>query len=98
MAADQHLALPPGNPVTRATVRSTRPAARGPRAIVRVMCGLPAEVEYRYVAGSPHGPIECTKIRCPVGHWFNGTVEDLAIGRAPASCREGAYPASPPRS
>ena len=64
----------------------------------RIRCGLPAEVEYRYVAVSLHGPIESTKIRCPVGHWFNGTVEDLAIGRAPASCREGAYPASPPRS
>ncbi len=42
-----------------------------------VRCGLPAEVEYRYTAGSTDGPLEAAKIRCPRGHWFNGTVESL---------------------
>src|SRR5690349_4317834 len=34
-------------------------------------CGLPAEVEARYVMGSTDGPLESLRIRCPRGHWFN---------------------------
>ena len=40
-------------------------------------CGLPAEVEYRYAVESTDGPLESAKIRCPVGHWFNGPIELL---------------------
>ncbi len=42
-----------------------------------VRCGLPAEVQYRYNAGSTDGLLECAKIRCPRGHWFNGPIESL---------------------
>ena len=44
-----------------------------------VRCGLPAEVQARYTAGSTAGPLECVKIRCPRGHWFNGPVEFLSM-------------------
>jgi len=37
-------------------------------------CGLPAEVEQRYTAGSTDGPLESVQIRCPRGHWFSGPV------------------------
>ena len=40
-------------------------------------CGLPAEVQYRYTAGSTDGPLESAKIRCPLGHWFNGPIDSL---------------------
>lgn len=40
-------------------------------------CGLPAEVQYRYTATSTDGPLESARIRCPVGHWFNGPIESL---------------------
>jgi hypothetical protein len=40
-------------------------------------CGLPAEVEDRYLAGSTDGPLESARIRCPRGHWFNGPIEAL---------------------
>jgi hypothetical protein len=43
-------------------------------------CGLPAEVEYRYNAGSTGGWLESAKIRCPLGHWFNGPIEFLTLG------------------
>jgi hypothetical protein len=42
-------------------------------------CGLPAEVEYRYTAGSSDGPVESAKIRCPRGHWFNGPIASLTL-------------------
>ncbi len=42
-------------------------------------CGLPAEVEYRYAVGSSDGPLESAKIRCPLGHWFNGPIESLML-------------------
>jgi hypothetical protein len=42
-------------------------------------CGLPAEVEYRYTQRSTDGPLESAKIRCPLGHWFNGPIEFLAL-------------------
>jgi len=40
-------------------------------------CGLPAEVEYRYLQTSSDGPLESAKIKCPLGHWFNAPVEFL---------------------
>ncbi len=40
-------------------------------------CGLPAEVEDRYAARSPDGPLECARTRCPRGHQFNATIESL---------------------
>jgi hypothetical protein len=46
-----------------------------------VTCGLPAAVEYWYVAPSTSGPLECAKIRCPRGHFFNGPVVFLAAAR-----------------
>jgi hypothetical protein len=42
-------------------------------------CGLPAEVEHRYVIRSTDGPLESAKIRCPRDHWFNGPVESLTL-------------------
>ena len=51
------------------------PAYLNPRGTVR--CGLPAEVRYRYAVKSTDGPLECAKIHCPQGHWFNGPVESL---------------------
>ncbi len=42
-----------------------------------VRCGLPAEVEYRYLANSSDGPLENAKIRCPLRHWFNAPIEYL---------------------
>ena len=42
-------------------------------------CGLPAEVEYRYSAASTGGMLESAKIRCPLGHWFNGPIEFLTL-------------------
>ncbi|HYB86400.1 MAG TPA: hypothetical protein VEC76_06090 [Streptosporangiaceae bacterium] len=42
-----------------------------------VRCGLPAEVESRYIIRSTEGPILSAKIRCPRGHWFNGPVESF---------------------
>jgi hypothetical protein len=46
-------------------------------------CGLPAEVEYRYGARSDDGLLESAKIRCPLGHWFNGTIESLTWDKNP---------------
>ncbi len=40
-------------------------------------CGLPAEVSHRFIMRSTDGPMERAKIRCPVGHWFNGPIEFL---------------------
>ncbi len=42
-----------------------------------VRCGLPAEAEHRYAVQSSDGPVESAKVRCPRGHWFNGSVESL---------------------
>jgi hypothetical protein len=41
------------------------------------LCGLPAEVQYRYTAETSDGPLESAKIRCPLGHWFNGPIASL---------------------
>ena len=40
-------------------------------------CGLPAEVRCRFTVRSSDGPLEAAMIRCPSGHWFNGTIESL---------------------
>jgi hypothetical protein len=45
-------------------------------------CGLPAAVEDSYTLGSTDGNLTCVKIRCPQGHWFNGTVDSLTIPAA----------------
>jgi hypothetical protein len=42
-------------------------------------CGLPAEVEDRYIVSSTDGPLESGKIRCPRGHRFNGPIELLTL-------------------
>ena len=44
-----------------------------------VRCGLPAEVEGRYLMTSTDGPLESARIRCPRGHFFNGPVESLTL-------------------
>ncbi len=46
-----------------------------------VRCGLPAEVEGRYLMSSTDGPLESARIRCPRGHFFNGPVESLTLDR-----------------
>jgi hypothetical protein len=46
-------------------------------------CGLPAEVESRYVIASTDGPLESVKIRCPSRHWFNGPIESLTWDKHP---------------
>ena len=48
-----------------------------------VRCGLPAEVEGRYLMSSSDGPLESARIRCPRGHWFNGPVESLTLDERP---------------
>lgn len=58
-------------------------------------CGLPAEIQDRYVAAAAGGPLESVRIRCPLGHWFNGPVQLLALPRQPA--RDGKRPARSPR-
>jgi len=40
-------------------------------------CGLPAEVRCWFTMRSSDGPVEAAMIRCPSGHWFNGTIESL---------------------
>ena len=72
-----------------------------------VRCGLPAEVESRYIMRSTEGPLLSAKIRCPRGHWFNGPVDSLiwdndnaeAIAEAADAPREAAVslPGSQPR-
>lgn len=49
----------------------------------RARCGLPAEVLYRYAVASTDGPLECARISCPLGHWFNGPIESLSIDGRP---------------
>ena len=40
-------------------------------------CGLPAEIEARYIMRSTDGPLESARICCPRGHRFNGPIEAL---------------------
>jgi hypothetical protein len=49
-----------------------------------VRCGLPAEVQDRYLMNSTDGALESARIRCPRGHWFNGPIESLTVERRPA--------------
>ena len=42
-------------------------------------CGLPAEVEDQYTMQSTGGPVDCARISCPAGHWFNAPVECLVL-------------------
>ena len=51
-------------------------------------CGLPAAVEHRYTMTSTDGPLESAKIRCPLGHAFNGPVEAFLL-RKPGSAATG---------
>lgn len=48
-------------------------------------CGLPAEVEYRYILSSTDGPLESAKIRCPRRHHLNGPIEYLTAPEQPAA-------------
>ena len=48
-------------------------------------CGLPAEVTYRYTVRSTDGPLESAKIRCPLGHWFNGPIASLIWHKEPGA-------------
>ena len=61
-------------------------------------CGLPAEIQDRYLASSTDGPLESAKIRCPRGHWFNGPIEFLTWGkdRLQPPARQQAATASDP--
>jgi hypothetical protein len=42
-----------------------------------VRCGLPAEIWGRFIMRSTDGPLECAMIRCPVGHYFSGSIRSL---------------------
>jgi hypothetical protein len=54
-------------------------------------CGLPAEVEARYMINSTDGPLECARISCSRGHHFNGPVEYLIVP-GPAAAARGTLP------
>jgi hypothetical protein len=56
-------------------------------------CGLPAEVEAQYIMRSTDGPLECAKIRCPRGHWFNGPIESLTVREPSAEAAVSPSPA-----
>jgi hypothetical protein len=66
------------------------PAYLGNAAAAR--CGLPAEVEVRYIGRSTDGPLESAKIRCPLGHWFNGPIEYLTVPQPLAAAAVSASP------
>jgi hypothetical protein len=53
-----------------------------------VRCGLPAEVQDRYLMNSTDGALESARIRCPRGHWFNGPIESLTVGERPDATAE----------
>src|SRR5580704_7830460 len=53
-----------------------------------VRCGLPAEVQDRYLMRSSDGPLESARIRCPRAHWFNGPVESLTLEERPEASAE----------
>jgi hypothetical protein len=59
-------------------------------------CGLPAEVQARYILRSTDGPLECARIRCPRGHWFNGPIETLTTTGLSAAAAVSASPPAPP--
>ena len=53
-------------------------------------CGLPAAVEYRYTVSSTDGPLESAKIRCPLGHCFNGPLDSLTWEKDRGAAAHGA--------
>jgi len=53
-----------------------------------VRCGLPAEVQGRYLMNSTDGALESARIRCPRGHWFNGPIESLTFEQRPDAAAE----------
>jgi hypothetical protein len=62
-----------------------------------VRCGLPAEVQDRYLMSSTDGALESAKIRCPRGHWFNGPIESLTLEQRPALADDKSrYAGQPP--
>ena len=70
-------------------------------------CGLPAEVRCWFTMRSSDGPVEAAMIRCPSGHWFNGTIESLTWDKIPpqppsekqavTAAKAPSQPASKPR-
>ena len=48
-------------------------------------CGLLAAVEDSYMARSMEGPLESVRIRCPCGHWFNGSTDSLTWAKNPSA-------------
>jgi hypothetical protein len=50
-------------------------------------CGLPAEVQRRFIMDSTDGPLESAMIRCPAGHVFNGPIEFLSYDKRHAARR-----------
>jgi len=60
-------------------------------------CGLPAEVQDRYLMRSTDGVLESARIRCPRGHWFNGPIESLTFEQSPALADDRSrYAGQPP--
>ena len=57
-----------------------------------VRCGLPAEVQGRYLMSSTDGALESARIRCPRGHWFNGPIESLTVRASARTRRPSARP------
>ena len=53
-----------------------------------VRCGLPSEVEGRYLMRSTDGLLESARIRCPRGHWFNGPIDSLTLEERPDAAAE----------
>jgi hypothetical protein len=60
------------------------PAYLDDRGMMR--CGLPAEVQNRFIMRSTNGPLECATIRCPDGHFFNGPIEFLSMRTPTSDC------------
>jgi hypothetical protein len=43
-------------------------------------CGLPAEIETRWVWESSSGPIEMIKVRCGGGCWYTAPAAEVVMG------------------
>jgi hypothetical protein len=89
----------PAQPEENVTADRTRfldcPSYPGNDSAVR--CGLPAEIEARYIMRSTDGPLGSARIRCPRGHRFNGPIQALTTpGRPPAEAAVPASPLAPP--
>ena len=59
-------------------------------------CGLPAEIQSRYIQRSTDGPLESAKIMCANGHWFNGPIEILTWQKDPDLTRPNGVAAPGP--